>query len=237
MIRYCRTELSARTIAMTVQFYEEAVQIPAGIADLDGFRRWAKSAEFPRRGRFAFLRGKLWVDMSMEQAFSHNRVKLRFTSVLDEMVRAGESGYVFGDRMLLSNPTAGVSNEPDVMYVSFAALDTGRVTLVPGADGGFVEVLGSPDMVLEVVSNSSAREDTQVLVEDYWRAGIPEYWLVDARGEAPAFDILRAGPDGYVRTRRQSGGWLKSPVFGRSFRFTRSADARGNPRYEVGVRP
>jgi Uma2 family endonuclease len=222
---------------MTARFYEETVQIPAGISDLDGFRRWAKSADFPRHGRFSFLQGKLWVDMTMEQAFSHNHVKLQFTMVLKNLVEADELGYVFGDRMLFSNPSAGVSNEPDAMFVSFDGLDAGRVTLVPGADGGFVEVLGSPDMVLEVVSNSSAREDKEVLVEDYYRAGIPEYWLVDARGETPEFDILRAAPDGYTRTRRQSGGWLKSQVFGRSFRFTQSADSRGNPRYEVEVRP
>ena len=44
-------------------------------------------------------------------------------------------------------------------------------------------------MVLEVVSNSSVRQDTQELVEDYFWAGIPEYWLVDARGETPVFEI------------------------------------------------
>src|SRR3954447_9929038 len=109
--------------SMTVRFYEEVVQIPAGITDVDGFRRWAKSAEFPRHGRFAFLRGKLWVDMSMEQAFSHNHVKLQFTMVLKNLVEADELGYVFGDRMLLSNPTADVSNEPDAMFVSFDGLD------------------------------------------------------------------------------------------------------------------
>jgi Uma2 family endonuclease len=221
---------------MTVRFIEEAVPIPAGLGDLDAFRRWAQSDDFPRHGRFAFLRGQLWVDMAMEQAFSHNRVKVRFTTVLEGLVEADDLGYVFGDRMLLSNATAGVSNEPDVMFVSFAALDAGRVTLVPGADGGVVEVVGAPDMVLEVVSNSSVRQDTRVLVEDYWRAGIPEYWLVDARGETPAFDILRPGSDGYVRTRRQTGGWVKSQVFGRSFRLTQTADRRGNPRYDVEVR-
>lgn len=222
---------------MTVRFYEETVQIPAGIGNLDAFRRWAKSEDFPRHGRFAFLRGKLWVNMTMEQAFSHNRVKVRFTTVLEQLVGTGERGYIFGDGMFVSNPEAGVSNEPDVMFVSFESLDAGRASLTPSADGGFVEVLGSPDMVLEVVSNSSARQDTQELVEDYFQAGIPEYWLVDARGETLKFDILRAGPEGYVRTRRQSDGWLKSQVFGRSFRFTRSTDWRGNPQYDVEVRP
>ena len=56
------------------------------------------------------------------------------------------------------------------------------------------------------------------------------------RGETPVFDILRPGPGGYVRTRRQTGGWVKSQVFGRSFRLTQTADRRGNPRYDVEVR-
>ena len=72
----------------------------------------------------------------MEQAFSHNQVKLQFTMVLKALVQADELGYVFADRMLLSNPRAGVSNEPDAMFVSFDGLDAGRVTLVPSTEAG-----------------------------------------------------------------------------------------------------
>jgi Uma2 family endonuclease len=63
--------------------------------------------------------------------------------------------------------------------------------------------------LLEIVSAGSVEKDTQTLRELYWKAGIAEYWLVDARGERLAFDILRHAAKGYVATRK-AAGWLKS---------------------------
>ena len=40
-------------------------------------------------------------------------------------------------------------------------------------------------------------------MDDYARAGIREYWLVDARGASPRFDILRLGREGYRTARKQ----------------------------------
>ena len=44
-----------------------------------------------------------------------------------------------------------------------------------GKKGGYVEVEGSPDMVLEVISDSSVRKDDVLLRQGYWDAGIGEY--------------------------------------------------------------
>ena len=90
-------------------------------------------------------------------------------------------------------------------------------------------------MVLEVVSRSSVKKDTEVLVDAYWEAGITEYWLVDARGDAIEFDILKRGPKGYIATRKQAG-WLKSAVFGKSFKLTRANDSQGNPEFTLHVK-
>jgi Uma2 family endonuclease len=91
-------------------------------------------------------------------------------------------------------------------------------------------------MVLEVVSTNSVRKDTKVLRRLYWEAGIEEYWLVDARGPALRFDLLRRRPRGYAAAPKQ-GGWVRSPVFGRSFRFDRQADPLGHPQYTLALRP
>ena len=90
-------------------------------------------------------------------------------------------------------------------------------------------------MVLEVVSSSSVEKDTIILRDLYWQAGIREYWLVDARGENPIFDILRHTAKGYVATSKQRG-WMKSVLFGKSFRLTQNKDALGHPEYTLGVR-
>src|SRR5207245_4371696 len=101
------------------------------------------------------------------------------------------------DGGLLVNRSADISGEPDALFVSHAAVAAGRVQSVEGKREGVIALEGTPDMVLEVVSDSSEKKDFQTLRKAYWEAGIPEYWLVDARGKTLVFDILKHGPQGY----------------------------------------
>jgi len=54
---------------------DPAIRIPARAATLAGFRAWALSDEFPERGRFSFINGELFIDMSPEELETHNKVK------------------------------------------------------------------------------------------------------------------------------------------------------------------
>lgn len=87
--------------------------------------------------------------------------------------------------MLFSNEEANLTGQPDGIFVSTLGLQTGRVRFVGSMGGDYVELEGTPDMVLEIVSTSSVVKDYKRLRELYWRAGIPEYWIVDARPERP----------------------------------------------------
>jgi Uma2 family endonuclease len=49
------------------------------------------------------------------------------------------------------------------------------VRLIEGKRGGYTEIQGSPDMVLEVVSDSNVHKDYELLRRAYWEAGIREY--------------------------------------------------------------
>jgi Uma2 family endonuclease len=218
--------------AVVVQQEQEAVRIPKWVGDLASFRRWAKSDGFPERGWYAHLNGELWVDPSMER-LAHNQVKGKFIAVLTPLVEEADSGMFLGDRMLLTNVDADLSTEPDGMFVSHEGLRQRRVRLDEGEDS--LEVQGSPDMVLEVVSPTSRQKDTVVLRELYWRAGVREYWLADPRRDELAFEILRYGPRGYHAVRKQ-GGWAKSLVLGKSFRLTSSTNRAGLPVYALSVR-
>jgi Uma2 family endonuclease len=219
----------------TLIFENETIQIPAWVNDHANFRRWALSDAFPESGRICYLDQGFWVDVSKEQFFSHNQVKNEFNLVVGGLVKKNRLGRYIPDGMLLSNTVAEFTTQPDGAFVSHASLKQGRVKLVPGTSDGFVELEGVPDMVLEVVSNSSVLKDTVTLVDQYGRAGIPEYWLVDARGERLEFDIFRMTPDGFLATRKQAG-WLKSQVFGKSFLLTRRLDDSENPEYTLSVR-
>jgi Uma2 family endonuclease len=211
------------------------VRIPDWVADLEAFRRWARSEDFPERGWISYLDGELWVDLSMEQLFTHNQVKTQYTVVLGGISESGQLGYFFIDRVRLSNLEANLSTEPDGLFVSYEAIRTGRVRLIKGAEQGYIELEGSPDMALEVVSAESVKKDTEILRDLYWRAGITEYWLVDARREPLRFDILRRTARGYVASRRQ-GPWLKSAVFGKAFALEQGADPLGHPQFILRTR-
>jgi Uma2 family endonuclease len=218
--------------AMSVAVSPAEVRIPAWVVDLDSFRRWAKSDAFPTQGWFSYLGGGLWVDLSMER-LAQNKIKGAIAAVLEVLVKVANQGQMLSDRMRLTHVGAELSTEPDAMFVSNEAIRTGRVVLAQGEES--VEVEGTPDMVLEVVSPTSVQKDTVMLPKLYWEAEIPEYWLVDPRQAEVRFDILKYTAKGYVATRRQ-GGWLKSAVFSKSFRLTHTLHELGYAIYSLEVR-
>jgi Uma2 family endonuclease len=213
---------------------DERIQIPGWVVDLESFRRWSDNEAFPETGRIAYLKGEVWVDMSKEQLFDHNQLKTEFTRVLAGLVRASQTGRYFSDGAFLSNVDADVSNQPDGIFVATTSLQQGRVRVVEGRTRGHVELEGGPDMVLEVVSDSSVDKDTEILRRAYAEAGIREYWLADARQEPLRFDILRRGQRGYVAGRKRVG-WVRSEVFDGWFRLTRQPGSDGFPSFTLDV--
>lgn len=213
----------------------EEVRIPEWVVDLESFRRWYHSSEFPEEGRIDYIRGVVWVDMTMEQVFTHVQAKTEFTVVLGGLVNAEDLGLYLTDGLRLSNEGADLSAEPDGTFISNESMEDANIQLIEAREGGYTEVEGVPDMVLEIVSASSVKKDTKRLFQAYWEAGIKEYWLADVRGERLSFGIFRHTPNGYVATRKRDG-WLKSAVFGKSFRLGRREDRFGNPRYTLEVR-
>lgn len=203
--------------------------------DLDSFREWAAGDELPEKCVLFFHRGQMGVDMSREQIFSHTDVKSEFGAVLRTFAKQNDLGTYFTNGVLLTNYHALLSCNPDGTFVSHEAFEKKRIRAIEGASHGFVELDGSPDMVLEVVSDNSVKKDTQTLVRAYWEAEIPEYWLVDARGSEPIFRILKYGPKGYMDVRK-SAGWLKSTVFGASFKLTRQKNRHGHPTYTIDIK-
>lgn len=193
----------------------DRVRIPAWVDDFASFRRWIVSEDFPGQGRYSHLKGDIWVDVTMERIW-HNQIKGVIAAVLMGLASSMGRGRYFPDGMFLTNLAVGLSTEPDGMFVSRKSLAEGRVQILQGDDS--LEVLGVPDMTLEVVSPTTVHKDTEVLREQYWEAGIQEYWLVQAEGSAFNLDILRYTNSGYVVTRKTSG-WVKSKVFGKSFRL------------------
>jgi hypothetical protein len=214
---------------------EGLVVVPTWVVNINSFRRWTELADFPEEGRLWWLDGDVWVDMTREPVFTHLAVKAEYYHGIMAIVKAKELGLFLPDGLLLSNFDADICGNPDGTFILKQTLDSDLIRLIEGREGGFVEIQGSPDMVLEIVSDSSVHKDYDLLRKAYWEAGIREYWLVDARKTPLKFEILRHTPRAYVATRKQQG-WVKSTVFGESFRLTQRATALGHPEFKLDMR-
>ena len=183
--------------AMATIVLEEQVEIPMNLHSLAEFRRWAVSDGFPDRGRIDYLAGRIEVDMSPEDFFCHGTLKGEIYGVLYQRVKQGQLGYLVTESTRVSCPMAEMSADPDIVFVSHDTLSDGRARLVPkttGEPGRYVEIEGAPDLVAEIISDRSVNKDTQRLPKAYYRAGVREFWLSDARSEPLRFQIYRRGP-------------------------------------------
>jgi Uma2 family endonuclease len=220
----------------TTVILDEGVEIPDGIRSLADFRRWTHSDDFPESGRIDYVNGRIEIDMAPEAMFSHSRPKIELLVVIGQLVKQFGIGEIFSDRMRISSIAGGVSAEPDLVFVSDDSIESGRVKLIPKVtkeEEDFIEIEGPPDFVVEVVGDSSVTKDTKRLPRAYFDAGVPEYWLVDARRENLIFRIHRRGPAGFVARRPDREGYQRSAVLGRRFRLDRRRDARGHWRYDL----
>lgn len=204
--------------------FEEELSIPAGVSDLDRFRRWTWDEAFPERGRIDFLAGTVEVDLSPEDLYTHGVVKTTITARLYPLIVDSGRGSLFSDRTRIVSPAAGLSVEPDVVAVLWDSLRQGRIREVPAAkakSGRYVELEGAPDLVVEIVSDSSARKDRERLPRLYAAAGVPELWLVDCRGADLTFEIHILGSTAYERQPPDGQGWSHSPLLARRVRLVR----------------
>lgn len=220
--------------------FEEQVEIPLGLRNLDEFRVWALSDDFPQQGRIDYVGGRIEVDLSPEDFFCHGTLKTEIVRVLAHRVKRASSGYLVTDCTRISSPQGDVSAEPDVVFVSHTALATGRVRLIPKAGsepGRYVELEGAPDLIVEVVSDSSEIKDTRRLPEAYFKAGVSEFWLADARGKQLVFHIHQRGALAYEPMARDAEGYQRSAVFGCRFRLDGQREANGHWAFDLRDAP
>ena len=218
---------------------EHGVEVPLDVQDLEAFRRWALSDEFPENGRIDFINGNIEIDMSPENAFTHGSPKIKLIQVLAAIVEKDDAGYLFSDRMRCSSVPADLSAEPDIIFISHDALDSGRVKLIEQAGGNeddYIEIEGPPDLVVEIVSKSSVSKDTKRLPPIYFKAGVREFWLIDARSEELRFVIHGRGSRRFVPQPSDAKGFQRSAVLKRKFSLQRDRDRRGRWRYDLRVK-
>ncbi len=226
-------------MAGTISF-DDLLTVPLGIQCLEEFRHWALSDSFPESGRIDYINGDIEVEMSPENLFYHGTLKLKLAAEILARVEELQLGHVLTDATRVSSIEAQLSAEPDIVVLSQRAIEDGRVRLIPAASGAtdsYVEVEGGPDLIVEIVSDSSVRKDTTKLPAAYFAAGVEEFWLVDARGDELRFEIQRRGGEQFQPALISEDGFQRSGVLGNDYRLERSRGLGGFWQYRLAARP
>lgn len=132
----------------------------------------------------------------------HQRVSGYLFNALANFLKGRKSGEAFAAPydVILSDEDIV---EPDLLFVSAA-----RAAIITEQD-----IQGPPDLVVEILSNSTRKTDEVVKRKLYERYGVREYWIVDP--ELKTVKIYRLTDQGYVRAAefaREANETLSTPL-------------------------
>ena len=177
--------------------------------------------------------------MSPDDLYMHGSPKTEIGRVIASRVKLLDSGDVYIDRTRISSPEADLSVEPDIVYITDETLDSGSVQLISKASqqpDRYIEIEGPPDLVVEIVSDSSEGKDTKRLPERYFLAGVKELWLVDVRNPPIKFVIYHRGKRGFVPAPVRKDGFAHSNVLSADYSLQRQRNLKGRLRYTLHER-
>jgi Uma2 family endonuclease len=213
--------------------FEDDLELPAAALTLEGFRRWYATRE-GRGPRASWLGGRIYVEMSPQSYKRHEPIVQAVNAELVLLARQSGLGRYYMPPSWVTEASTGLSTEPDGFLVRWSSFQSGRVRVNPERE---IELVGAPDMALEVVSKSSKQKDEVDLPTLYASAGVAEYWLADGRHDGPpTLRILTLRDGAYDDLAPDAEGWLASPLWGRRFRLVAFTNAAGQPDARLEVR-
>jgi Uma2 family endonuclease len=154
---------------------------------------------------------------------SHERLMLFLVRLVAEFVEVCDLGEVRGSRTAVQLSDDFVV-EPDILFVAKERAE------IIGPRG----VFGPPDLVIEILSVSTARYDRGSKLRAYERAGVLEYWVIDPYGpdgtqffrrEQERFLRVEPDADGRLFSVALEGFWLDVAWLWPSGRFVSIRDA------------
>jgi Uma2 family endonuclease len=127
-----------------------------------------------------FINGEIVVHSPVK--YQHNQNSFRLAALMDAYVRRRNLGTVGHEKLLVS--LARNDYEPDICFFRSekAAAFTSKQSKFP-----------APDLVVEVLSESTEAIDRGIKFEDYAAHGVGEYWIVDPDQETIEQYLLQDG--------------------------------------------
>ncbi len=136
--------------------------------------------------------------------YEHEDLFVFLVSILRLFAASKNLGKVMGSRSLVKiNDRNGF--EPDILFVASDRTDIIRK----------YEILGAPDVVVEIISKSSRIDDRVKKFMGYQKLGVKEYWLIDPDYKIAEFFALVSNEfvqmeveDDIFRSKALPGFWL-----------------------------
>lgn len=161
-------------------------------------------------GQYAeYVDGEMIENMSVTQR--HDLLVGFLRTILSFYIDTKRLGRICGEpyqmKMVLEDKTIG--REPDLFFVKTASLDRIGEQFFDGA----------ADLVIEVISPESVIRDTQDKFEEYEKAGVSEYWIVDPNRRTALFygfdndgkyKLLHNPEEGKFESRVIEDLWIKT---------------------------
>lgn len=133
----------------------------------------------------------------------HQDLVVFLTHLLGSFIRVKALGKLYISPIEVKLWPDGPSREPDLVFLSSSSPE--RLTAN--------RIIGAPDLVVEIVSNDSVRRDRLDKYDEYERAGVPEYWILDNRPGQDRAQFYQLAPDGeYQRVPIEEDGIYHSAV-------------------------
>ncbi len=143
---------------------------------------WEDVLRMPDDGnRYEFIGGRLY--MTPAPVTRHHRVLRRLWLALCRILMDSGHGEVFSAPLLVEFPGTGDRVQPDLLFVS-----SEKQAII-----GEKQVLGAPDLVVEILSPTTAHRDRGIKLDLYARHWVRQYWIVDP-GE-DVVDVWRFGDE------------------------------------------
>lgn len=165
------------------------------------FRRWVEQQPRSDVNRYELINGR--IVMTPPAGWAHSSVASTLGLLVNQHVRSHKLGMVFESSAGYDLPS-GETVEPDLTFVSverFAAEP-------PTTPDQFLRIV--PNLVVEILSPSTAKRDQTEKKDIYERNRVDEYWIVNPRRKAVS--VFYLGKRGYGAGRTFTRGMLRSRV-------------------------
>jgi Uma2 family endonuclease len=134
---------------------------------------WQDTLRMPEDGkRYEAIDGELYVTAAPFRR--HQRVSLNLATALHALLDASGLGWVYHAPIGVEFPKTEEGVQPDIVFVSRLR---DSVLVKEG-------IRGAPDLVIEILSPSTAGRDRTIKKKLYERQGVGQYWIVDPDAES-----------------------------------------------------